>query len=92
MRGDPLSQSEVVFQYTVTRRTMCRLADKTHEQLRAAIAGDGETHCVAIAIDRQTGTASGVTQIAILRQFLLRRLDAFMSRGGTMSLPAATQW
>ena len=85
-----MSQRKVVFQRTVARGTMCRLTNKTHEQLRAAIAGNGETHCVAIAIRRQTGTTGGVTQIAIVRQFFLRWLDAFMARGRTMSVPAST--
>ena len=92
MRGDPLSQSEVVFQHTVPCGTMCRLTNKTQEQLRTAVAGNGETYGVAITIHRQTGATAGVTQIAIVHQFFLRWLDAFMARGRTMSLPAGTQW
>ncbi|PYJ53313.1 MAG: hypothetical protein DME82_14435 [Verrucomicrobia bacterium] len=92
MRGNPLSQREVVLQHTVTRRTMCRLTNKTQEQLCAAIARDGETHCVATTIHWQTGTTAGVTQIAVFPQFLLGRLDSFVAWGRTMSVPAATQW
>ena len=56
-----MSQRKVVFQHTVARGTMCRLTNKTHEQLRAAIARDGETHGVATTIHRQTGATGGVT-------------------------------
>src|SRR5258705_2039405 len=92
MRRDPLPEREFVFQRTVPCGAISGLTSKKQKQLRAAIAGDRETHCIATAINGKTGATTGVTQITIFGQFFLRRLDTLMARGRTMSVPAATQW
>ena len=91
MRGDPLTDREIVLQHSAAGGTMTRLADKPKLQLRTPVASDRKAHSVEGAFFGKAGTAGSVAKIAKLPHFLIRRFDAFMSGSATMSGPSSAQ-
>jgi len=71
MTADPLLGREIVFERSMAGGAMTGLADEPKQQLRAPVASDRESHCIASTLLRQPGTTHRVTEIAKFSQFLV---------------------